>query len=123
MPLTRRSHPVWVQPPRASSWPLMWPEIVSRAPQLRFARLLGIGAANLGRLVGSAAKKLGDSILAMRFAHRGWLLCVDLQCVWRTLNVLSNVGARPSLANRSRIYTPATRPVGLKLIGGRARAW
>ena len=123
MPLTRRSHPVCLQPPGASTRPLMWPEIVSRDPQLRSARVLRFGLASLGRLMGSAAEKLSDSMLAMRFAHRGWLLGVDFVLVRRTLDVLSNVDARPSLASGSRIYTPATRPVGLKLIGVRARAW
>ena len=113
MPLTRRSHPVCLQPPGASTRPLMWPEIVSRDPQLRSARVLRFGLASLGRLMGSAAEKLSDSMLAMRFAHRGWLLGVNQ----------ANVDALPSLASGSRIHTPETRPFGLKLIGGRVRAW
>ena len=47
----------------------------------------------MGRLIGSVAKKLGDWMLAMRFAHRGGLLLVDLQRVWSMFNVWSNVDA------------------------------
>ena len=123
MPLTRLSHPMWVQPPCVSSWPLMWPEIVSRDRQLRSARLLGIGAASLGRLVGSVAKKLGDSILAMGFARCGWRLGVDLQLVWRTFNVWSNVDARPSPPIGSRLGMRVACTVGLETNGCGERTW
>ena len=76
----------------------------------------------MGRTVGSVAEKLGDSKLAMRFACRGWPLSVDSRRVRKTMTVWSNVEARPFAAIGSRIYTPSTRPVGLKMIGERALA-
>ena len=74
----------------------------------------------MGRLVGSVAKKLGGLKLAMNFACRGWRHGVNSMHVWRTLVVYSNVDARPPPANGSRIYMPATRPVGFMLSGDRA---
>ena len=116
-------HAVCCQPPCGSSCALTWMNVVSRAPQLRSARVLCIRAASLGRLVGSVAKKLGYSKLAMNFACRGWRYGVNSTHVWRTLNVWSNVDARPFPATGSRICTPATRPVGFMLSGHRAGAW
>ena len=70
-------HPVCRRSPCASSRALTWKNVVSRARQLRSARLLRIWAAALGRLDGSVAEKLGDSKLAMRFACCGWLRSDD----------------------------------------------
>ena len=87
---------------------LTWTNVVSRARQLRSARLPRIWAAALGWPVGSVAEKLGDSKLAMRFACRGWPLSVDSRCVRKTMTVWSNVDARPFPAIGSRIYTPSS---------------
>ena len=57
---------------------LTWTNVMSRARQLRSARLLRIWAATLGRLDGSVAEKLGDSKMVMHFACRGWLHSADL---------------------------------------------
>ena len=58
-----------LQPPYASSWPLMWPEIVSRDRQLRSARVLRFGLASIAPLVGSVAERLKGSIL-MKWSTR-----------------------------------------------------
>ena len=67
----------------ASPCALTWTNVVSRARQLRPARLLRIWAAALGRLSGSVAEELGVLKMAMRFACRGWPYGVDSLCVWR----------------------------------------
>ena len=96
---------------------------MSRHRQLRSGRVLCFGLSSLGPLVGYVAEKVKDSMLVERFTYRGGPHSVDFRRVWRMLNDMSNVDARPSPAYGSRIYAPTTRPVGLKLIGGRARAW
>ena len=102
---------------------LTWTNVVSRARQLRSARLPRIWAAALGWPVGSVAEKLGDSKLAMRFACRGWPLSVDSRCVRKTMTVWSNVDARPFPAIGSRIYPPSTRPVGIMMSSDREGPW
>ena len=62
----------------ASPCALTWTNVVSRARQLRPARLLRVRAAALVQLSGSVAKKLGDCKLVMHFACRGWLHSADL---------------------------------------------
>lgn len=49
----------------------MRPKIVSRARQLRSGRVLRVGVAGPGQLVGSVAEELKDSTLVM------WLTRVD----------------------------------------------
>ena len=71
LPVCRRS-------PCDSSCVLTWTNVVSRARQLRSARLLRVRAAALDRLSGSVAEKLADSKVAMHFACRGWLHSADL---------------------------------------------
>ena len=117
------THPVCCWPACASACALTWTNVVSRARQLRSARLPRIWAAALGWPVGSVAEKLGDSKLAMRFACRGWPLSVDSRCVRKTMTVWSNVDARPFPAIGSRIYTPSTRPVGFMMSSDREGAW
>ena len=121
MPRSRLSHPVCLQRPYACPLVPLRPEIVSRDPQLRSARVLRFGLASLGRLMGSAAEKLSDSMRAMRFAHRGWLLGVDFVHVSRTFNERFNVELWPLPAHGSRTGIRAACLVGLKSNGGRAR--
>ena len=64
---------------------------MSRSPQRRSGRVLRIGAASLGALVGTVAEKLRDSKFTEWFARCGGPLGVDLQLVWRTLNAPLNV--------------------------------
>ena len=88
LPVCRRS-------PCDSSCVLTWTNVVSRARQLRSARLLRIWAAAMGRLSGSVAEKLGDSKLAMRFACRGWHHSADLQRIWSARVASLNAAAWP----------------------------
>ena len=96
---------------------------MSRHRQLRSGRVLRFGLSSLGPLVGSVAEKFKDSMLVERFTHRGGPHSVDLWCVWRTLNDMSNVDARPSLANGSRLGMRAACTVGLETNGCRERTW
>ena len=96
---------------------------MSRHRQLRSGRVLRFGLSSLGPLVGSVAETFKDSMLVERFTHRGGPHSGDFRRVWRTLNDMFNVDARPSPADGRRICTLATRPVGLKMFGDRARAW
>ena len=96
---------------------------MSRDPQARSARVLRFGVASMGALVGSVAKKLKDSKV-MKWSTRCCMpLGVDLRLVRSVLNACFNVDARAPPANGGRIYVAATCPVGLKLIGERARMW
>ena len=79
----------------ASPCALTWTNVVSRARQLRPARLLRIWAAALGRLSGSVAEELGVLKMAMRFACRGWPYGVDSLCVWRMRVVSLDVAPVP----------------------------
>ena len=89
------THPVCRRSPCDSSCVLTWTNVVSRARQLRSARLLRVWAAALGRLVGSVAEKLGDFKTAIHFACRGWLCGADSQRVWRIRVASINVARRP----------------------------
>ena len=91
MPRPRLSHPVRLQPPCASSWSLMWPEIVSRDRQLRSVRVLGFWPASMATLVGPVAEKLKDSMLTKLSTRVVGPHGVDLSLVWRTLNASFNV--------------------------------
>ena len=77
----------------------------------------------MGPLVGSVAEGLTYCKLMEWFAHRRRPLGVELWLVRSTLNACFNVDTRASPAHRRRIYTPATRPVSLKLIGEPERTW
>ena len=79
----------------ASPCALTWTNVVSRARQLRPARLLRVRAAALGWPVGSVAEKLGYFKTAMHFACRGWLCGADSQHVWRIRVASINVVPRP----------------------------
>ena len=79
----------------ASPCALTWTNVVSRARQLRPARLLRVRAAALVQLSGSVAKKLGDCKLVMHFACRGWLHSADSQCVSRMRVASLNVAKWP----------------------------
>ena len=96
---------------------------MSRDPQLRSARVLGVGAASLARLVGSMAVGLKDSLIMMWFTCVDGPVCGDLRLVWRTLNACFNVETMATPANGGRIYVPAVGPDGLKLIGCREHTW
>ena len=67
MPRPSLSHPMRLQPPRASSLSLMWPEIVSRNWKLRSARVLRSRLASLTPLTTSVAAVLADTMLVERF--------------------------------------------------------
>ena len=62
MPQACLSHPVRLEPPCTSPRLLRWPPAAVRDRQLRWARLLYVGVAGLGRLTGSVAKELENSI-------------------------------------------------------------
>ena len=68
-------------------------------------------------------KKLKDFDLTERSTCAGGPLDVELQCVWRTLNVWLNVELWPSPAYGSCVHMPAARSVSLKLDSDRIRAW
>ena len=91
MPRPSLSHPVRLQPPYASSWSLMWPEIVSRDRQLRSVRVLGFGLANMAALVSSVAEELTNSNVMEWSTCRRGPLGVDLWLVRSTLNACFNV--------------------------------
>ena len=99
----------------------MWPQVVSRDRQLRSARVRDFGLASLSALMRSVAEELKYFNAMEWFACRCGPLSVDLWLVWSAINVCFNVDARPCAANGSHISMPAARPVGLTLIGGRAR--
>ena len=99
----------------------MWLKVVSRNRQLRSARVLRFGLASLSPLMGSVAEELKDSNVMEWSTCRCGPLSVDLWLVWSALNVCFNVDARPCAANVSHIGMPAARPLGLTLIGDRAR--
>ena len=80
-----------LQPPYASSWSLMWPEIVSRDWQLRSVRVLGFWLASMAPLMSSVAEKLRDFVLMKRSTCRCGPLGVDLWLVGRTFNEWFNV--------------------------------
>ena len=82
-----------LQPLCASSWSLMWPEIVSRDRQLRSVRVLRFWPASMTTLVGSVAEKLTDSILTRWSTRVDGPSSVDLRLVRRTLNACFNVDA------------------------------
>ena len=123
MPQPGLSHLVRLQPLCASSWSLMWPEIVSRDRQLRSLRALCFGLASLGPLVGSVVEELTDSTLTKWSTRVVGPHSGDLWLVWRMLDVWSNVDSWPCPANGSRIYMRSARPDDLKLIGERERTW
>ena len=60
---------------------------MSRTPQLRSGRVLRIGPASLGALMGTVAEKLRDSKLTEWFARCGGPLGVVLWLLRTTLNV------------------------------------
>ena len=100
----------------------MWPEIVSRDPQLRLGRVLCSRLASLGPLVGSGAEELEDSNNVEWFTCRRGPLGVDLWLVRSTLNACFNVDTCTFPAHSGRIHTLAARPVGFMLIGERERS-
>ena len=83
MPQPSLSHPMGLQPPCASSWSLMWPEIVSRDRKLRSVRVLRFWLASMTPLVGSVAEKLKYSKLItvvyapLRASRRLSAACTD----------------------------------------------
>ena len=97
--------------------------VVSRQRQLRYGSVLRVRVANLGRLTRAMAKELKDSDLTERSTCAGGPLDVELQRVWRTLNVWLNVEIWPCPAYGSWIHMPAARSVGLKLNSGREHIW
>ena len=121
MPQPSLSHPMGLQPPCASSWSLMWPEIVSRDRQLRSVRVLGFGLASMAALVSSVAEELTNSnVMEWSTCCRG-PLGVDFVHVARTFNECFNVELWLLTAHSSRVSMLAACPVDLKLNGGRAR--
>ena len=66
-------------------------KVVSRDQQLRSGRILRVGVASLGRLTRAMDKELKDSKFMERSTCAGGPLDVELQRVWRTLNVWLNV--------------------------------
>ena len=73
----------------------MRPNIVSRARQLRSGRVLRVGVAGPGRLTGSVAEELKDSMLVMWFTRVDGPLDVDLELVLPTIKVCFNVELWP----------------------------
>ena len=122
MPRSNLSHPMRLQSPCASSWSLMWPEILSRDWKLRSVRVLRVWLASMVRLVGSGAEELKDSNVVERSMCRCGPLRVDLWFVGSAFNECFSVETWASAACDGRIYMPSARPVGFKLIGERARA-
>ena len=101
----------------------MWLEIVSRDRQLRSGRVLCFRLASLGPLMSLVAEELKNSeIMELSTCRRGPIR-IDLRLVWSALNACLNVDAWASPAYVGCLYMPAGRPVGLKSIGDRARAW
>ena len=97
--------------------------VVSRDQQLRCGRVLRVRVASFGQTTRTMAKELKESKFMERSTCAGGPLDVELQCFWRTLNVWLNVEIWPYPAYGSWIHTPAARPVGLKLNGGREHIW
>ena len=79
--------------------------------------------ASVDRMARAMAKKLKKSILIERSTCAGGPLDVELQRVWRTLNLWLNVEIWPCPAYGSWIHTPAARSVGLNLNGGLEHIW
>ena len=98
-------------------------KVVSRDQQLRSGRILRVGVATLGRMTRAMDKELKDSDLTEHSTCAGGPLDVELQRVWRTLDLWLNVEIWPYPAYGSWIHTPAARSVGLKLNGGREHIW
>ena len=96
---------------------------MSRDPQLRSDRVLGVGAASLASLVGLVAVGLKDSKITMWFTRVDGPVDSGLWLVQRTSNACLNVESVGSPANGGRIYMPAARPVGFKLVRERELAW
>ena len=86
MPRPSLSHPVRLQPPNASLWSLMWPDIVSRDWQLRSVRARCFGLASMATLIGSVAEELSNSNVMERSTCGCGLLGVDLWLVSSALN-------------------------------------
>ena len=70
--------------------------VVSRDPQLRSGRVLGLRPASLDGLMGSVANKCWVSILAMRFGHRGRLRGVDVELVLQDAQIVTQRRTRGS---------------------------
>ena len=70
-------------------------KVVSRDQQLRSGRVLRVGVASLGQLTRAMDKELKDSDLTEHSTCAGGPLDVELQRVWRTLNVWLNVKIWP----------------------------
>ena len=94
-----------------------------RSLQLRAGRDLCIWMIALLQLVGPVAKRLTDLV------HLLWL-CRDFTAWWcentpnyPALKACMNVHAWACPAHGSRVCLPSARPVGLKSLGARARAW
>ena len=62
-------------------------KVVSRDQQLRSGRVLRVGVASFDRLTRAMDKELKDSDLSERSTCAGGPLDIELQRVWRTLNV------------------------------------
>ena len=117
------SHLVCLQPPCASSWSLMWPDIVSRDCQLRSDRVLCVGLASLVRLTGTVAKKLTKSKLTSRSTCVVGPHGVDFVLVSSMLNGWFNVETWPCAVHRSWLGVRAACPVSLKLRLSRVHTW
>ena len=98
-------------------------KVVSRDQQLRSGRILRVGVATVGRMARAMDKELKDSDLTEHSTCAGGPLDVELQRVWRTLNVWLNVDKWPFPAYGSYIWTPVVWTVGPKSIGGRECIW
>ena len=121
MPQPSLSHPMGLQPPCASSWSLMWPEIVSRDRQLRSVRVLRFWPASMATLVGSVAEELTNSNFMEWSTRVVGPHGVDFVHVSRTFNKWFNVELWPLPAHGSRAGMRAACLVDLKWNGGRAR--
>ena len=98
-------------------------KVVSRDQQLRSGRVLRVGVASFDRLTRAMDKELKDSDLSERSTCAGGPLDVELQRVWRTLDLWLNVEIWPFPAYGSWIHTPSARSVGLKLNTDREHIW
>ena len=98
----------------------MWPDIVSRDCQLRSDRVLCVGLASFGPLIGCVAEKQKYSNVVERLTCRYRPLGVDFVHVSRTLIAWVNVEIWPSPASGGWICVLGACLVDLKLIDGRA---
>ena len=116
MPLPKLSHPVCLQPPCASSCSLAWTDIVFRDRKDRPERVLCVGLASFGPLMGCVAEKQKYSNVVERLTCRYRPLGADFVHVSRMLIAWFNVEIWPSPAFGSWIYVLGACLVGFMMV-------